>query len=516
MKKTLMMVWGYVGVLALALTMGCADGTTTPTSDIAGGDFGNDFGSCNEGQKRCNALGNVETCSGGSFTATEACTNGCSNGACGGSSCQSGETRCSSLGNIETCQGGSFSETEACSNGCSSGTCNPAGSCTEGNTQCNSSGNVETCQSGSFSQTEACSSGCSFGECISSTGCNDGDRRCNGSGNVETCSSGTFSQSESCSSGCINGACNSSIPASTCSNPTPFTVGGTVEGNTNNFNVNHDWSGACSGNYDDIKASGPETVLELNVPQTMAMELTVTPKNGAEYLGVYMRSNCNDAFSEVDEFCDGSRTPGERIVLRDIVAKGNYSIIVDSFSGYIGGEFDISAQQILPPTCGFPEDDPTPTLLDLSNVTSTPVVVTGQTDDGGGANVNGGGPKASWSNGNNDCPDAQIADTLGPEVVYSFALAEETTLTFSAKNIDTDLTKCNEGGGSSKCKMGIYLRTECGNEQSQMGCADAGNSSAIASFSQTLQPGSYYLFVDDFTIGSLDTTQRFELTITSP
>ena len=84
------------------------------------------------------------------------------------------------------------------------------------------------------------------------------------------------------------------------------------------------------------------------------------------------------------------------------------------------------------------------------------------------------------------------------------------------KNIDTDLTKCNEGGSGSKCKMGIYIRTECGDAQTQLGCAHAANSQDVAELTQTLGPGSYYFFVDDFTQGSYDTTQRFELTVTSP
>ena len=116
---------------------------------------------CEAGVTRCNANGNVDTCTSGAWLQTSTCPLGCANGQCTSSvTCTPSSRQCAN-GGVEVCNasGSGWLYAATCANGCSNGAC--AGSCTANATQCSADGtSLQTCTGGTWVSAACASNSC--------------------------------------------------------------------------------------------------------------------------------------------------------------------------------------------------------------------------------------------------------------------------------------------------------------------------------------------------------------------
>ncbi|MBQ9395200.1 MAG: hypothetical protein IJU23_06730 [Proteobacteria bacterium] len=216
---------------------------------------------CTNGSRQCDSNGNVQVCENGIWQ-TQACSNGCVNGACVNSTgCTNGSKQCDSNGNALICVNGSW-QTQNCAFGCNNGACLV---CENGTTQCKSDGKtVQTCSNGAWYDLTTCDVACSGGACTTSTTCTNGAKQCNGV-YVQTCTNGQWvNASSACENGCENGACKSA--PSTCTNGAKQCSGAYVQTCTNGQWVsaasacpNGCENGACKGSSSSTLPTVGET-----------------------------------------------------------------------------------------------------------------------------------------------------------------------------------------------------------------------------------------------------------------
>lgn len=322
-------------------------------------------------------------------------------------------------------------------------------------------------------------------------GCADGALRCGPGGDVEVCSGGTFSLAETCDNGCSNASClTESPPSGTCATPLPLSIGETVTGTTHTFYTSNDWSSTCANAY-GFNANGPETVYTLSVPTTAPLRITATPKNGAEYLGLYLRSAsaCEDTSTQYGQICDGNLL-GQDASIEGVFAAGDYALIVDSFAGYEGGDFELSVTPAASPTCY----GTAPTLIDIAE---GPVTLTDQ--------IPTRGNDSYWRL--SECPaDVPVSRTDGAERIFLLVLAQETRVRMTLTDLEPTRPECAIG----ECLMTLYLRNACEEIATQTACAFSDTETLV--LTEPLPPGPHYLIVDDFN-SSIDTAQPFEITV---
>jgi len=315
--------------------------------------------------------------------------------------------------------------------------------------------------------------------------CLEGMARCAADNmSIEVCTrNGVFGANIACPNGCSAGKCLTEASPGSCPLAFDLSLGTAVSGNTKDAALSsHVWSADCTAAYGDA-TTGPELWYSLDVPYTTAVEVTLNPLS-ATYFGVYLRGNCSDTKTEVARACDGNLSVSTPTVIPTILAKGQYYLAVDDFAeaGNGTGAFDLRVDEVITPTC----HGQVPGLLDLSSGMATAV-----------GNTASGSSGTRWQT--YDCPFN--LDTVGNEMIYAFALREPRQVRVTAVATAPDTSK-----------LGLYMRTDCEERYSQTQCAYDDGTGRDASFTATLAPGAYYLFVDDLA-STQDEPQEFELLV---
>lgn len=145
----------------LAMSAGCGGGTTqseTCTDDVK-----------NQNETDVDCGGVCTPCANGMGCLVDAdCASGeCQNGLCSlpGETCNIGDTRCNAAGNVETCaHPGDHWEETVCDQGCQvaagQAECIQGPDCTAGETRCTAGGDLETCDANGAWQQATCQYGC--------------------------------------------------------------------------------------------------------------------------------------------------------------------------------------------------------------------------------------------------------------------------------------------------------------------------------------------------------------------
>jgi hypothetical protein len=235
--------WSTIAALWLSLWfLGCGASAPTPGSVPLGGEcnYNADCGSsllCME--KKCAALGSVQTCTPGktrcnggevevcgtdgkSYEFKEGCAGRCSNGACVAQVCTANTTRCQADNKtVEAClpNGSGYQVVQTCDLGCASGTCATSGAsiCTAGEKRCNNE-TIEACTptGSAWAFLQFCSTGCdSATKACKAPACVPFSERCNPvTGVHEICNAtGTALTAAPCSSSeaCVSGSCVATV-----------------------------------------------------------------------------------------------------------------------------------------------------------------------------------------------------------------------------------------------------------------------------------------------------------------
>lgn len=130
------------------------------------------------------------------------------------------------------------------------------------------------------------------------------------------------------------------VVGGTCGEPSPFS-GTSAEGDTTGFSDN--LSGSCVGE------GSSEQVFTYTVSSTSRVVVTATPTDDNFDLGIYVRTACDDADSEL-ECSDSAGRGGEDDVDLGVVAAGTQLfIVVDGFTGFDGtpaaGTFTVAVDE---------------------------------------------------------------------------------------------------------------------------------------------------------------------------
>jgi len=315
--------------------------------------------------------------------------------------------------------------------------------------------------------------------------CIDGTQQCSDDGmGVQGCENGQLTTAMPCEFGCADGACLDSAVNGSCATPIELELGTAVTGSTDSPLSTHTWNSSCTMDY-GFTPSGPETVYTFTLDTQGAVDINVSPITET-FFGVYLRTACGDQSTELVGACAGNAAITEDAGFTYVLPSGEYFVIVDDFAsqGEGTGDFELLVQSTGVPGC----HNQVPQILDLSSGTTT---VQGDTSQGNGGTF--------WNF--SDCPSS--FETRGAEQIYAFTLLEPGTVTATASPIEPAMSK-----------IGLYMRSDCEDRFSQMACGYGDDMSGTdATFTTDLDPGTYYLFVDDF-IGSIDDPQTYELTVT--
>jgi hypothetical protein len=315
--------------------------------------------------------------------------------------------------------------------------------------------------------------------------CPDGALRCSGDGlAVERCEEGSWTQVVACNDGCDAAACIQVQTTSSCEQPLSLSVGQTLNASTSGGESNHSWPSQCTTAYGSAPL-GPETIHHLSISEDGAYQFELDGQDQANF-ALYLRRECDDPSTAWSDYCEGTQSAGGTIRMTTVLAKGEYTVFVDDFGlGASGpGRYTLKVSSVPPPICL----DQRLTLLDLSSGSAT---VEGDTADGLS--------KTRWNQFQCGAP----YDTTGKEVSYAFTLYEGGKVRLEAAALEP-----------AESRLGLYLRDACEGFDAQIACA-YGDGTAAPFFETELDPGVYYVFVDDFS-SSVDRpqTQTFALTVT--
>jgi hypothetical protein len=351
---------------------------------------------------------------------------------------------------------------------CVDGACKPQGTCTPacaGETPyCNPATTSCQCISTSCAAGKVCNPTTSLCEaCVPQCA----GHECGGDGCGGTCGA--------CGAGLACDTAYRCAPANdSCAGATSLTFTGgqaVVAGSTKA--ASHTTEGTCTGSY----SGAGDVVYSFHLAAAQSVKITVATTDPAYTPGVFVRKVC-DSTNSLDELgCEPQVSVGSTVQLNLLsVAAGDYFVWVTGDGGTVG-DYTLTVKidaPILPPandTCAAP------TALPL--VKGTPYGVTASTV------------------GADNTTSGLCVGSTGPDRVYKFTITEP--LYFEAE-LDT--------GGA--WEGGLYLRSDCANEDSayELACKEGQGKSRIQL--ANLPAGTYWLWVD----GYLGASGDFSLAVT--
>lgn len=316
-------------------------------------------------------------------------------------------------------------------------------------------------------------------------GC-EGQTRCSAIGNVETCFGEDWITTQVCDDGCEDGRCVLPMHPGGCGNPLPLTLGEEVEGSTDTDSALNTWRQACSNPSTGygFSPTGPEQIYRLTLNKPTHVRFTLNPID-LGYYGMYVRADCADPGSEYIGSCSGNPDPTSSAVVEALLGLGTHDLIVDDFEQTQGpGAFRLIAESIPMPMCL----SQVPQFIDLSSGKS---IVQGDTNDGVGETTS------------NDyhCPNVGFT-TVGRELSYVFTVNQSATVRATAQPIDPP-----------DSMIAVYFRDDCDSRLSGQLACGYGKEGGAAIAEAQVQPGTYFVFVDDFGTSAGDGPQKFNLTL---
>ena len=244
------------------------------------------------------------------------------------------------------------------------------------------------------------------------------------------------------------------LPQGTCEAPSLLTAGSTMGNTARGESTNQ---GSCGGGSADSK----EVVYRLELTQRQRVTLEAEPRGNFDSI-LYLRSGeCSDADSEIACNDDlkgaqahgGSQHPPSR--LDQVLEPGTYFVFVDGYGSTEGSyKLTVDVQDI-------------PSLADTCTRarTLTSAQVTG-------------GTQGAFDHANAQCGD----EAKGADTIYKLDVAQRERVRLTEHSDDYAPV--------------IHLRSTCTDDHTEVGCSDSGAETGDASYTGTLDPGSYSVFAD--------------------
>lgn len=239
------------------------------------------------------------------------------------------------------------------------------------------------------------------------------------------------------------------VPGDNCTSAQPL-VAGHIRGST--MSANADVTGSCAPNQD-----APDLVYALNLTENSRIRARLTQSDMRA--AMYIQSTCGQQSSEV--ICAGAGPRFGVPSIERVLQQGNYVLVVDGLDQNEFGNFEMDVE-----------------------ITSTREI---ERQCRQAPMLRPNAPATGTTSGTDEFHASCAGGARSAETIYRLQLRRRQLVRLS---LDTAF----DGA--------LYLRSQCLDESSEIACNDDHQDTRHSLIETTLNPGTYYVFVDGFSTGN--------------